>query len=384
MASNWQSIVSGDTGLEVSDKFDSAFQGVDIDLVQIATNTANIATNASDITTVEGEAAANTATNVTQDGRLDALEGGGGVDKTIYNDVTGNEPAATPGQVYYADDTLNFNTAYGTTLQIGQEQYLPPCINQTGVEVPSGTPVAFTGLSSGYISIHPANALTFDDARVLGVTTTTFAIGGTGLVTTYGIVHDIDTSGIIAGQIAYLAESGGFTNTPPDIASSIGMVTVTDTVAGSIIVKINNLINLPQILAFMGSGTGPATISTTYVDIANYATSGNVVMDFNATDGTISIPEDGLYTISINMTIEYDQLGNAEEDLTLRISASTSGDVDIPLKLPRNGTGTSFGPTSSAYFVAGDVVKLQLASPDGQTGVVYRFMNFQIESKHVR
>ena len=269
-------------------------------------------------------------------------------------------------------------------MQIGQEQYLPPCINQTGVEIPAGIPVAFTGLSSGYISIHPANALTFDDARVLGVTTTTFAIGGTGLVTTGGMVHDIDTSGLIAGQQIYLAEAGGYTNTPPDIASAIGMITVTDATVGSIIVKISNLINLPQILAFMGSGTGPAATSATYVDIANYATSGNVVMDFNATNGTISIPENGLYTISINMTIEYNELGNAEENLTLRISASTSGDVDIPLKLPRNGTGTSFGPTSSAYLVAGDVVKLQLASTDGQTGVVYRFMNFQIESKHVR
>ncbi len=322
-----------------------------------------------------------TEETLTQDARLALLENS---DSIIFKDMTGNEPAHVAGQVYSANNTLNYDTSYGTTLQIGQEEYIE-VMNVTGGTIPNGTPVYFTGLSSGKPTVGLADALDFSTAKVLGITTMDILDSGSGLVTTFGSVGDMNTNGLTAGNTLYLANGGGFTETPPDIACIVGSVMITDLTAGKMFVKINNFAVFPTVLAYMKGGSAGATISGTASDVANYdaGSSGSIFLDYSSAAGTITSPSIGLYDTKINMTLTFDETGNQEEDLNLIINASISGAVVIPLKIPRNSTGISFSVTDIVNLVTNDVVKIQL-SGDAQSGVAYPLMNFTLESKDIR
>jgi len=255
--------------------------------------------------------------------------------------------------------------------------------NVTGGTIPNGTPVYFAGLSGGIPSVGLADASAFATGRVMGVTTMDILDSGTGLITTFGSVSDMNTNGLTSGATLYLAEGGGFTETAPDIVSIIGSVIVSDLTAGKMFIKTNNFAVLPTVLAYMKGGSAGATISATASDVTNYTSSGNIFMTFDATAGTITAPATGLYDIKVNMTLGFDETGNSEEDLTLRFNASISGSVDIPLKIPRNSTGYSFSITDIIGLVTNDVVKVQLLG-DAQSGVTYPLMNFTLESKDIR
>ncbi len=306
------------------------------------------------------------------------------LDAKVFNDMTGNEPAHVDGQIYSANGTLNYDTAYGTTLQLGQEQYIE-VVNVTGGTIPNGTPVYFTGLSGGKPAVGLADALQFSTAKVLGVTTMDILDSGSGLVTTFGSVSDMNTNGFTAGNTLYLANGGGFTETPPDIACIVGTVVITDLTAGKMFVRISNFAVFPTVLAYMKGGNAGGTITGTATDVANYnaGSSGSIFLDYSSAAGTITSPAVGLYDVKVNMTITFDETGNQEEDLNLIINASISGSAVIPLKIPRNSTGISFSVTDIVSLVANDVVKIQL-SGDAQTGVVYPLMNFTLESKDIR
>jgi len=306
------------------------------------------------------------------------------LDAKIFNDMTGNEPAHVAGQIYSANGTLNYDTAYGTTLQIGQEQYIE-VVNNTGTTIVNGTPVYFSGLSGGKPTIAAADALQFSTAKVLGVTTMDIPDGASGLVTTFGSVSGMDTNGFTPGVTLYLANGGGFTETAPDIACLVGTVIIADPTAGKMFVKVNNFAVLPTVLAYMKGGNAGTTISGTAADVTGYnaGSSGSIFLDYSSAAGTITAPTDGLYDIKVNMTLGFDQSGNSEEDLNLIVNASISGAVAVPLKIPRSSTGTSFSVNDIVTLVANDVVKIQV-SGDAQSGVTFPLMNFTLESKDIR
>ena len=206
-----------------------------------------------------------------------------------------------------------------------------------------------------------------------------------GLVTTFGSVGDMNTTGFTAGNTLYLANGGGFTETAPDIACLVCTVVVSDASAGKMFVKINNFAVFPTVLAYMKGGSAGGNITGTATDVAAYnsGSSGSIFLDYSSAAGTITAPTAGLYDVKVNMTLGFDETGNQEEDLNLIINASISGSFVIPLKIPRNSTGYSFSVTDIVSLVANDVVKIQL-SGDAQSGVTYPLMNFTLESKDIR
>ncbi len=308
-------------------------------------------------------------------------------DAMIMTDMTGSEPAPTAGQFYYANNRLNMGNAYGTNLQIGQEQYIE-ISNATGSIIPNGSAVYMIGLSGGLPSVGLAIANSFSTARILGVATMDIADGTNGLITTFGLVHEINTNGFTPGVPLYLSDTvpGGFTETPPEILSQIGIVLVSDLTIGEIIVSRSNLINLPTVLAYMNAGTAGGTLTEDVItDVINYANAGNIFMPYDANTGEITIPSNGIYGITVNMTLEYDAIGNAEEDFDILIRGTINGDTVIPVKLPRNSTGTSFSISQSFNASVNEVVTVALRPVDSTlTGVSYGMMGFEIESKNIR
>ena len=227
-------------------------------------------TAVTDITTQDGRLDGIDTVNTNQDIAITGLVNGTTVKpKAMFEDMTGNEPVHAAGQIYSANDTLNYDTAYGTTLQIGQEQYIE-VTNVTGATIPNGTPVYFAGLSGGKPAIGVADALQFSTAKVLGVTTMEILNGSSGLVTTFGSISDMNTDGLIPGATVYLANGGGLTESAPDIATIVGSVVISDLTTGKLFVRVSNFAVLPTVLAYMKGGNAGTTITGTATDIATY------------------------------------------------------------------------------------------------------------------
>lgn len=142
--------------------------------------------------------------------------------------ITGLEPTGTN---YYdaENDTLSTVLRNGVILQHGQE-LIPLFKNQTGTDIPNGTPVGFAGVvgASGRIKIQPMIADGSIPAKYyIGITTEDIPNGDDGHVATFGAVRGIKTDytgdGVwgttwVVGQELYVSatNAGILTNIKPD------------------------------------------------------------------------------------------------------------------------------------------------------------------------
>ena len=145
-----------------------------------------------------------------------------------------------------AEDTLDLSHLNGVVQQLGIEQYMRAS-NDTGSAIPNGTVVGFAGVN-GEIKIAPYIADgSFPELYFVGVATFDMADGDTGMVTTYGKVRGLDTTGPGAetwsiGDILYASPTtaGGLTNvrpTAPDVVIVVAAVLTVDATAGEILVR---------------------------------------------------------------------------------------------------------------------------------------------------
>ncbi len=307
--------------------------------------------------------------------------------KIDFEDVTGSEPAWSPGQAYYAGGTFNIHGEYdGVTLQLGQEQYIKVS-NATGATIPNGKPVYAIGVSGGFPSIGLAQADTFEKSRVIGITTLDIPTGGTGLVTIIGSVSDINTSGLVVGSLLYLSstEAGGYTETAPDIATALGSVLVSDMTTGKMFVKVNNHIVLPTVFATMSGGdTVSGTIPVGYETIDAYTTGSQLAMPINQGLGTINVPTTGIYRATINGSITFNDSGNQQETIYIGINNGTNTVGEIPTVVSKNAEGVSFYPSILFDGIANVTYHLEIRASKELTNAVFALMSFEIESTHIR
>jgi len=172
----------------------------------------------------------NTATDIafggtnTTDGSINATEVS--LDE-IQLDVT-HTAAHSEGLITWNDDdkTLNIDTEVsGTSIQVGQEIVLR-ARNETGSTIPDGQAVYVDGATGS----RPTIDLSDSDngtatGRTIGVVTADIANNGTGYVTAFGLVRDVDTSSWTAGDLLYISDDpetdGGITNSVPDYPQHI-------------------------------------------------------------------------------------------------------------------------------------------------------------------
>lgn len=101
------------------------------------------------------------------------------------------------------DGTLDLRLEYDTTLQLGMELYCPPVLNKSGADIPEGTLVVAIGGDSttGRVTVQPALAnQDIDPFKILGITTTTIPNNGLGIVTSFGMVRQLNTTGSQYGE----------------------------------------------------------------------------------------------------------------------------------------------------------------------------------------
>ena len=145
------------------------------------------------------------------------------------------------------EGTLDLGMQNDAIQSVGMEFFMPPTKNNSGQEIPVGSFVMATGVQGDKITI--AKAVTngsIDPMYMIGLATHTIATESEiGLVTTDGIVRQINTSTWTVGTILYPNPSvpGGLTSTQPEapsIKTSIAIVLRQHASTGRIYVRMTN------------------------------------------------------------------------------------------------------------------------------------------------
>jgi hypothetical protein len=175
------------------------------------------------------------------------------VDSVQFNPSFGGPSSHSEALVYWDVDDKTFSVMTDVSdvvLQIGQEMHIRAFNNSGGI-IENGKAVYQTGATNGTPTIAKALADDLDTAVVLGVATADIANGAIGIVTSFGFVRDVDTSGFAAGDTLYLSATtaGNLENAIPD-SPSFGVIVGTSIAiggAGSV------FINIVQAQALVGS-----------------------------------------------------------------------------------------------------------------------------------
>ena len=199
-----------------------------------------------------------------------------GVEKTVQLDFKAQTqvvPSDNLSRKLYWDDfnrTLSLEMGNGVIQQIGKER-LVDVRNATASPIPNGTLVMITGAlgASGRLTIAPAisdgSVSSFD---ILGVTTEDITSGSDGIVTTFGLISGIDTTGSAVGETWTAGDTlyphptilGALTNVlpqAPHLKAIVGRVNFVDATTGNIFIR------LQIVSGSGGSGSGGGLVYQT-------------------------------------------------------------------------------------------------------------------------
>ena len=207
------------------------------------------------------------------------------------------------------DQTVDLGMEYGVIQQIGLETYARVA-NFTGVTIPNGTVVGFTGaVPDSALSVAPylANGAT-NTLYIVGVMTHDLPDTGTkGYCTTWGFVRDVDTSAFTLGDILYASPTvaGAFTNvkpTAPDNVVPVAAVLQLGTTDGIIFVRptIEQQIYYGEFTKT--NSQSPAVINTDYPLLFTNTQIANGV-SIGGTTSQIIIANAGLYNLAVSVQI---------------------------------------------------------------------------------
>lgn len=166
----------------------------------------------------------------------------GNLDYLQFNTSPSPVPSDAPGRLLWnsVDGTLNLQGVNGgVTLQIGQEA-VQRVHNGSASTITNGSVVRIIGESGGHLSVGIAdNSTVIDSNAVIGVATETIPSGAAGYVTTYGLVHELNTSGFNVADPLYLGTAGALTNVRPTTGRiyQLGYVVTVSSTAGVVYVS---------------------------------------------------------------------------------------------------------------------------------------------------
>ena len=230
------------------------------------------------------------------------------------------------------DQTVDLGMEYGVIQQIGLETYARVA-NFTGVTIPNGTVVGFTGaVPDSALSVAPylANGAT-NTLYIVGVMTHDLPDSGDkGYCTTWGFVRNLNTSAFTLGDILYASPTvaGAFTNvkpTAPNNVVPVAAVLQLGTTDGIIFVR-------PTIEQQVYYGEfsktdsqSPAVINTAYPLLFTNTQTANGV-SIGGTTSQIIVAQAGLYNINVSVQIT----SNNAAQKAVRIWLRLNGTTDVP------------------------------------------------------
>jgi hypothetical protein len=177
------------------------------------------------------------------------------------------------------EDCLDVYQGDGSTLQTGLEEYIR-VYNQSGSVIPNGSLVTFGGVDGANpIAIKSTANSTFNPMNTIGVLTNDIQPLSYGRATTFGKVHNLNTTGSDVsetwqlGDILWMhpTQAGKLTRvqpTPPNAVVSVAAVTKVDTVDGEILVR---PILIPRMYYASFSDTDPSNHVATAINTPQIA-----------------------------------------------------------------------------------------------------------------
>lgn len=145
-------------------------------------------------------------------------------------DTSAGAAASVAGNVYWdsVTNSLTAEVSADGSLQIGYEQWMIGR-NTTGSTIPDGSPVRITGGQGDATLIAKDRGL----GEIVGVTTEDIANNSSGRVTTFGNLHDLNTSSFSDGATLYSSATGTLTTSVT--SSFVGYVLNSNANAGTIL-----------------------------------------------------------------------------------------------------------------------------------------------------
>lgn len=105
---------------------------------------------------------------------------------------------------------------------LGVSYFQIQVLNNSGESLDAGTPVYATGYTT---KTTISKSLPTTSNPILGLTKTSIANDAEGIVVVAGVMENINTSGFSNGDVLYVGETGGLTNTRPTTGSgAVGIV----------------------------------------------------------------------------------------------------------------------------------------------------------------
>lgn len=239
------------------------------------------------------------------------------------------------------DQTIEIGMEYDVIQQIGMETYAR-VENTTGVTIPNGTVVGFSGVgANNTLSVTPylADGST-PTLYILGVMTHDLPDSGqVGYCTVWGHVREVDTSAFSIGDVLYASPTvaGAFTATKPtapDNVVPVAAVLKVGTTDGEIFVR--PTIEQQKYYGVFTKTTDqtPAVINTEYLlTFDNTQISNGVTI--GGTTSQIIVSESGLYQF----------------DATVQLTSGSSSSKNIWVWWKKNGTAIA----NSARLVTSDI-----------------------------
>lgn len=305
--------------------------------------------------------------------------------------LTVDKPAYVEGRVYYNSDKGTFNGMCkfaGVEVAFGHMQHTH-VINESGVSIPKGRAVRHNGVNiDGKVRVVPADATSFVNAEIYGVTQQEILNTEEGAIVTSGEIDTLDTSSNPAGVPLYLDETGNgtFTDVAPAIKSQVGGIKVSDAVNGVLQVSIISNKNTPTIFGGMqgqldtGLGVGVYDLTAVAQDIGDYATEKEVVMTVDAPTGKITLPNVGEYRVHFTGGISFTSLASTRT-VYVELYDETNTEVHFTYakNIPRDATEDSLGFSWPIDELDGNVHKMRIRSVPDMT-ITLDEVSFDIQS----
>lgn len=307
------------------------------------------------------------ANNVVSVMNLPANTAIGPIEQLSFNTNHIHEEERVEGTLCWDPDdrTLNLTHPDDVVQQIGQELY-GKVRNNTGSTIVNGTAVRFAGASmngSTRLEVAPFEADgAYPSIYAFGIATQDIADGEDGLVTVWGKVRDIDTTGggenWQIGNILYVSPTtaGALTNIKPTAPNNVvpmAAVLRVDATEGEIFVR-------PTIEQQMSYGRFERT-----TDLAVAATNTPYVIDFDTTEISngvtrvvgsttkLQVNQSGLYQVDVSAQVDATGGGFSSGTMYMwiRKGSGIENSVDVPDSTRRQGVLASAPSTNIAFTV---------------------------------
>jgi hypothetical protein len=227
------------------------------------------------------------------------------------------------------DQTVDLGMEYDVVQQIGMETYAR-VQNNTGVTIPNGTVVGFSGVG-------PDDTLEVTPYLADGATPTLYLLGvmthdlpdsgEKGYCTTFGYVRDVDTSAFVVGDILYASPTvaGDFTNvkpTAPDNVVPVAAVLHVSATVGVIFVRPTIQQQLYYGEFTKTNSQSPAVANTAYPLLFTGTQIANGV-SIGTTTSEIHVDQAGLYNIAASVQITSTNSSQKSIWVWLRLNGTT-------------------------------------------------------------